>query len=438
VRNRPFADGLPPGWHTSPLGRLVDIRLGKMLQPSPASASDSLVPYLNAKTVRWDRVDVGALPEMWASPRDLEVYSVQTGDLLVCEGGQVGRSSVLESAPEKTIVQNSVHRLRARSGVSLGYVRYALYALDDSGWFDVLCNRATIAHLTREKLASLRVPSPPLENQHRIADFLDRETEKIDALVTKKQRLIELLQEQRTALISHAVTKGLDPDVPMKESGAWAVDQVPRHWQTPNLSLCCSLLTDGTHAPPAWAPGDCRLLSARNIVAGEFVVRDDDRTMSEEDARMMPASCIVRRGDVLLTIVGATTGKTAVAGEVCDVAVQRSLAIIRPRESMAEPDYLHLWLQSHLVQQSIRRIVNQYSAQPGIYLQDVGALPTALPPLDEQREILTRVHPELSRVKSLTSAIWTQVTRMQEYCSALITAAVTGQIDVRAYRGEAS
>ena len=112
---------------------------------------------------------------------------------------------------------------------------YLLKHAASQGWFEILCNRATIAHFTSEKFGDLPIPTPPLSEQRAIAAFLDRETAKIDALVAKKERLIELLQEKRTALISDAVTKGLDPDVPLKDSGVEWLGEIPAHWEVKRL-----------------------------------------------------------------------------------------------------------------------------------------------------------------------------------------------------------
>src|SRR5262249_13826227 len=99
-----------------------------------------------------------------------------------------------------------------------------------SGYIDILCNKATIAHFTAEKVGRVPVILPPLAEQRAITSFLDRETARIDELIVKKQRLIELLQDKRSALISHAVTKGLDPNVPMKDSGVEWLGDIPAHW----------------------------------------------------------------------------------------------------------------------------------------------------------------------------------------------------------------
>ena len=197
----------PDVWGIDAVKRHYDIRLGKMLQNAPATDADKLVPYIKALQVTWGKVVLGDLPEMWASPVEISQYEVGEGDLLVCEGGEVGRCGIVQSPPKDCIIQNAVHRVRPKNWADSRFLHYVLHAVNSSGWFDVLCNKATIAHFTREKFADLRIPFPSDTIQRAVATFLDRETERIAPLISKKRRQIELLLEKRAALISHAVTK---------------------------------------------------------------------------------------------------------------------------------------------------------------------------------------------------------------------------------------
>jgi len=201
---------IPVSWTTVPIKRCFEVQLGKMLQNHSESEGDVLVPYIKALHVLWGRVDTSDLPEMWASPTDIRQFGVGSGDLLVCEGGEAGRAGIVYAPPDRCIIQNALHRVRAK-GADVRFLQYVLHAVGSRGWFDVLCNKATIAHFTREKLAELRVPLPPsVDVQKAIAAFLDRETARGDALIEKVEQFIELLREYRTALISAAVTGKID------------------------------------------------------------------------------------------------------------------------------------------------------------------------------------------------------------------------------------
>jgi type I restriction enzyme S subunit len=202
---------VPEHWDTLECKFGYSIQLGKMLQNGPQMPNDEQVPYLKALYVQWENVRTSDLPEMWASPGDILKYSVRDGDLLVCEGGEVGRAGILRNPPARCIIQNALHYVRPKGGNSNRFLMYLLKVASFQGWFDILCNKATIAHFTGEKFGSLSVTLPSPHEQRAIAAFLDRKTERIDALITKVQESIDLLKEKRTALISHAVIKGLAP-----------------------------------------------------------------------------------------------------------------------------------------------------------------------------------------------------------------------------------
>ncbi len=201
---------IPEGWKALECKFGYEIQLGKMLQNEPQSIYDENFPYLKALYVQWENVNVDDLPHMWASPSDIDKYSVVEGDLLVCEGGEVGRAGILYNPPNKCIIQNAVHRVRPKGDNSNKYLMYVLEVASYRGWFDILCNKATIAHFTGEKFGWLPISLPPAGEQLSISSFLDSETSRIDMIIEKVKTSIEKLREYRTALISAAVTGKID------------------------------------------------------------------------------------------------------------------------------------------------------------------------------------------------------------------------------------
>jgi len=201
---------IPEHWDTMECKFAFLIQLGKMLQNEPQTINDEQVPYLKALHVQWENVNTLDLPEMWASPGDVRKYSVRDGDLLVCEGGEVGRAGILRNPPAKCIIQNALHWVRPKEDNCNRFLMYLLEVASYRGWFDILCNKATIAHFTGEKFGWLSIALPPPHEQRAIAAFLDRETAQIDALIEKIKKSIDLLREYRTALITAAVTGKID------------------------------------------------------------------------------------------------------------------------------------------------------------------------------------------------------------------------------------
>ena len=202
---------VPEHWKIAPVKYHYDARLGKMIQPAAVSDRDIEVPYHRAQTVQWERIVESDIKEMWASPRDIEQFSVSEGDLLICEGGDVCRAAIVKQPPEKNMIfQNSIHRIRSKGEYGVGWVMRLMQHLRSSEWIDVLCNKNTIVHFTSDKLGSLECPLPPPDEQATIAAALDRETARIDALIGKAEQSITLLKERRSAFITAAVTGQID------------------------------------------------------------------------------------------------------------------------------------------------------------------------------------------------------------------------------------
>ena len=272
---------------------------------------------------------------------------------------------------------------------------------------------------------------PPIDEQTQIAHFLDHETAKIDALIHEQERLIELLQEKRQAVISHAVTKGLKPDVPMKDSGVEWLGRVPAHWTSSSIKRFCSLVKDGTHLPPPRVSEGIPLLSVRNIVGGEFVRRSDDSKISENDYVALCRSFTPQQRDVLLAIVGATLGKTAIISDAMgQFHIQRSLALFRADASKLNPHWLH-WVFQSAGFQSLLWEYAGFSAQPGIYLGTLASFKIPVPPIKEQIEINEWIGRQIDPMNTLIKEAESAVLLMKERRSSLISAAVTGKIDIR-------
>ncbi len=201
---------VPAHWGVAAVKRHYSIQLGKMLQNGPNVPTDIAVPYLKAQHVQWFSVRTTDAPTMWASPHEIEQFGIRAGDLLVCEGGEGGRCSLVEEVPPGYIIQNALHRVRSFGTNRNDYLQYVMSSISKTGWFDAINNKATIAHFTAEKFGSLMIPIPPLPEQTAIVLYLDKATADIDAAIDRARREIELLGEYRTRLIADLVTGKVD------------------------------------------------------------------------------------------------------------------------------------------------------------------------------------------------------------------------------------
>ena len=222
---------VPEGWKVTTLKRGFKVKLGKMLQPTKKNEDDLLLPYMRASNVQPFGIDISDVKEMWINPNEMSGLRLKNGDLLVSEGGDVGRCAIWKNELPEIYFQNSINRVRALKNNNNIYLSYLLQNIKNTGAIDVICNKLSIAHLTAEKLNEIAIVIPEYLEQSTIASFLDRETLHIDALVEEKNHFIGLLKEKRLALISHVVTKGLDPTVKMKDSGVDWLGEIPEHWK---------------------------------------------------------------------------------------------------------------------------------------------------------------------------------------------------------------
>ena len=232
---------VPVHWEVAMVKRHFAIRLGKMLQNNPSGSGDIEVPYLKAKHVQWFQVRPTDIPKMWANQGEIEQFGAMPNDLLVCEGGEGGRCGILRRRiAEGCIVQNSLHRVRPKGQDLNGFLQYVMSCVASKGWFDVLNDRATIAHFTGEKFGALRAPIPPLFEQTAIVRFLDRTDRRIRRYIRAKQKLIALLEEEQQAMVKQAVTGKIDVRNGLsyrsyKESGVEWLGDVPDHWELRRL-----------------------------------------------------------------------------------------------------------------------------------------------------------------------------------------------------------
>lgn len=280
-----------------------------------------------------------------------------------------------------------------------------------------------------DQFNDFRFPCPPPDEQTAVATFLDRETGKIDALIAEQEKLLALLTEKRQATISHAVTKGLNPDAPMKDSGAGWLGEVPRHWELRQLKTVSTFTTSG---PRGWSDRiseeGCLFIQSgdlNNSMGVEFSTAK--RVVVENDAEAIRTQ--LSDGDVVVCITGAKTGNVAVCNTVPEPAyVNQHLCLIRPGDK-AYPPFLAAQLKSSVGQ--IQFELSQYGLKQGLSLENVRETLIVLPPLQEQMDIAAFLDTETTKLDTLKTESERAIALLKERRSALIGAAVTGQIDVR-------
>lgn len=281
-------------------------------------------------------------------------------------------------------------------------------------------------------MGGMNQPLPPLAEQTAIAAFLDRETTKIDALVAKKERLIELLQEKRTALISRAVTIGLDPEAPTKDSDIEWLGEIPAHWEVRRLKHSTQKIGSGKTpkgGAERYVDDGVMFLRSQNVHFGGLQLADVAYIDTNTDNEMSGSR--VREGDVLLNITGASLGRSCVARlGGADANVNQHVCILRTDQRQDDPDFLAYSIESQSLQDQIFNNENGVS-RDALNFEQIGDLLFSRPAIAEQIAIATFLDQETAKLDNLIAKVNQAVKLLKEKRSALISAAVTGQIDVR-------
>ena len=294
--------------------------------------------------------------------------------------------------------------IKARLDQALCLPRFVKHFLNSScywSWISASLIQATIQNVSAEKYANLWIPLPSIEEQELIADFLDHKTRQLDTLIAKKQQLIDKLNEKRIALITQAVTKGLDASVPMKDSGVEWLGEVPTHWEVMHLS----------HA--------VRMKSGENITsvqinpAGTYPVYGGNgiRGYSEDFTHTGKFVLIGRQG-ALCGNINYASGDFWASEHAIVVTPDRTLDLV--------------WLGELLRAMNL----NQYSvaaAQPGLSVEYLGRLKIPFPPHEEQAEIAQLIKKQSDFIAKQIGVTESAISKLQEYRTALITATVTGK-----------
>ena len=355
--------------------------------------------------------------------------AIGDGDILI---GMDGDFSVAWWDRGPALLNQRLCCVRAASAcVSHRYLfyclRFPLRALND------VTHSTTVRHLSSFDVLKFRLPFPPLGDQQAIADFLDRETAKVDALVAKKERLIQLLQEKRTALITRSVTRGLDADVAMKDSGVEWLAQIPAHWTVKRLGTTVTGCQNGVWGEEASGLHDTICVRVADFDRTRLRARLDTPTLRSIDPRLL-GSRRLGQDDLLLEKSGGGDKQPVGAVVIYEhdrPAVCSNFVARMPVADGHHPRYL-TYLNAALYEarintRSIKQSTGIQNLDSASYLSEA----VGLPGLREQRSIADFLDSESAHIDSLIDKVRDAVALLTEYRTALISAAVTGQIDVR-------
>lgn len=373
--------------------------------------------------------------EATASVDQVAKFTLRRGDVIITKDSESADDiAVAAYVPEHlpgVVCGYHLSIVRPYDSTSGAFLKWLFDSTFIRSSVSVRANGLTRVGLSQYALDNLVIPVPPEAEQRLIADFIDREVGIIDSLIAEQQRLIELLKEKRQAVISHAVTKGLDPDAPMKDSGVEWLGEVPAHWRVLPLKRLATVRTGVAKGKD---------LSGHNTIAVPYLrvanVQDGYLDLEEVKDIEIPASELeryrLRRGDVLMNEGGDfdKLGRGCVwSGEIDPCITQNHVFAVRP--TGVAPEWLSLITQSSYAQFYFMQRSKQSTNLASISSTNLLELPVVVPPAAEQQVIRAAVMAATESAEMLRASAQRAITLLQERRTALISAAVTGKIDVR-------
>jgi type I restriction enzyme S subunit len=422
---------IPEGWDSNKLKFLTRVKLSTV----DKKIFDDEIPVLlcNYVDVYYNNMISSKLnfKEGSATRDEKRVFSLQKDDVLITKDSESWEdiavpSYVTETLPNVLCGYHLAH-IHPNQMMSGHFISYSFQTEQINNQFKIAANGITRFGLGKYWIDNSIFLQPPLPEQTAIASFLDRETTRIDALIEKKQRQIELLQEKRAALISQAVTKGLDPTVPMKDSGVPWLGEVPEHWEIAPLKVLSTEIGDGIHATPQYSDlTEFNFINGNNI--GNGCINLSDTSLYVDESEYLKHFIKLNDKTVLISING-TIGNLALYHNE-KVILGKSVAYIN-LTNRVERNFIYYLFQSLKIMYYFESTLSGTTIK-NLSLESLRN--TAIPhpvAIDEQNQIIALLDKKTSQIKNTIIKIQISIETLKEFRSALISAAVTGKIDVR-------
>jgi type I restriction enzyme S subunit len=421
---------LPEGWLLASVGSRYEVQLGKMLNAERAAEPGDLgaSPYLRNVNVQWDRIDTSDLKWMRFDTEERAKYELRAGDLLVCEGGEIGRCAVWRGESDGCFFQKALIRVRPHADDEVAWLALCLRVLAETGVLAAGTDRSTIDHLPAEKLRALRIPLPRPPMQRAILGRADAQIARLDALVSARTRQAASLTERRRAVMFAAVSGALTSGSPLRSTAVPWLSTLPEQWGETKLTRVARLGSGHTpsRSRPEWWT-DC---SIPWITTGEVAqIRDDRREVLVETREMISevglanSAAELRPAGTVVLCRTASAGYSARMG--ADMATSQDFATWTCGDQLL-PRFLLFCLRA--MRPDLLGRLAMGSTHRTIYFPDLQSIRVPLPTIDEQQSALDAADRQLDVLGPLESAIDRQIALLRERRQALIAAAVTGTL----------
>lgn len=439
-----WLEQVPNMWEVRTISSLTTKITNGYVGPTRGILVDDGVRYLQSLHIKQNEIRFNTpyyVTEEWSNEHEKSI--LETGDVLVVQTGDIGQVAVVPDEFAGCNCHALIILAPRRDEVSGVWISWVFNS--DFGFHSLMSIKtgALHPHLNCGNVKYLKIPVPPVDEQKAISSFLDVETSKIDGLVSEQRRLIELLKEKRQAVISHAVTKGLNPNAPMKPSGIQWLGDVPQHWTVSRLKYVKARapnpFVDGPFGSNLKSQhfvenGDVYVIESNFATTGR-IEPDKLKTITAEHFETVRRS-ETKGGDIIIAKIGARFGMSSVLPTLDKPALVSGNSMkLTINDQICDLDFIN-WQLANLKQLGAMDDIVNATAQPALSLGGMNGLPILLPSLDEQKEIVVQLGKRLERFDSLEAEAERAIELLQERRTALISAAVTGKIDVRDFASQ--
>jgi len=361
---------------------------------------------------------------------ELNCTEVYEGDLVISRlNSPIGRACIIPNLNNRIVTSVDNVIFRPDSNVNKFYLLYLFCSKEYFEITDLISRGATMQRISRGLYGNIKIPLPSIKEQNAIASYLAQKTTQIDHLIAKKEQFIQLLEEERVAVINQAVTKGLDPSVPMKDSGIEWLGDIPESWEVKKLKHITSKITDGSHfSPPTESEGRF-YISVTDITKSNSINFENSKRISDNSFDELARNgCKPIKGDILITKDG-TIGRGVIVEDFDDFVILSSLGLIRLNNKQ-NPYYILFYLLSGL------NIDQMYSNIRGsgitrLTIKLINDLIVVVPSIEEQIKIENYLKLKTNEIDKIIIKSKQEIELLNEYKTALISEVVTGKVDVR-------
>lgn len=416
---------IPEHWHSVSLKWISKIYSGGTPSKNiPEYWANGTIPWLNSGSVNQTLITE---PDEYISEEGFKSSSakwIPPFSLVIALAGQGKTKGMVAQVQFETTCNQSLGVIVPNKNINNKYLLY---------WLGK--NYQNIRHLgggdqrdgiNLEMIGGIQIPIPSIQEQTAIANYLDRKTAEIDELIADKKRLLELYEEEKTAIINQAVTKGINPDVPMKDSGIEWLGEIPEHWQVSSLKWISKIYSGGTPSkdkPEFWNNGTIPWLNSGSV--NQFFIKEPSEYITEEALQKSSTKWIPSES-IVIALAGQGKTKGMAAQVMLECTCNQSMGVIIPNEKVDNKYLLYYLVRNY---QNIRNLGGG-DKRDGINLEMVGSIKVPLFSKEEQCNIVQFIEDKFKKIDSTISKTQKLIDLLTEYRTALISDVVTGKVKV--------